>query len=47
MNAFLSVSLLKMPVSTLEDLHKHKYNLIMWKNDVNEEYLRWWTYFLS
>ena len=40
MNAFLSVSLLKMPVSNLEDIHRLKYRLLMWQNDVSEEYLR-------
>ncbi len=41
MNAFLSVSLLQVPVSSLEDIHRLKYNLIMWKDGVAEAYLRY------
>ncbi len=41
MNAFLSVSLLKLPVTSLEEVHKMKYDLLIWKNSVIEDYIRY------
>ena len=40
MNAFLSVSLLKLPVSSLQEVHNMKYDMLMWKNGFLEGHIR-------
>ncbi len=40
MNAFLSVTLITMPLKRMDDITTKKFTMYMWENGVTEEFLR-------